>query len=249
MSMMISGVFPHGEEQAAVAAIFRYLEQEGHGWYSKSEAPGVAYLTGTLRARWSPMESKDVDALAIKSNSAFTANKMIVVVPDCADKEPVTGVWCRWNFDKSPSECHFYLGLWSKGGSEEEPEPCGGDGEKTPENVPSDPEIEHGFSGYRFESPHEGLNHDYFHCQPCRSMGRINKVEPNSALLSENGPTFALVAANNVELALNLVLAMRGRDGLRQFKRKIFIADTKARNSAILKAGFDRLLPPQTAAA
>ena len=60
------------------------------------------------------------------------------------------------------------------------------------------------FLGFRYETPEDGDNHDYYHAQPCQSMGDgVRSRWTNALPISERNPTFPLAAQSSLELLLN----------------------------------------------
>lgn len=218
------------DEQRAVALIFDRLHMEGLEWYRKSNAPGVAFYTARLKATYSVVDPTRVADIRWRPASQFPSRHIAILCPPDRDPEPLLAVWCRWNFEMNPAKCGFYIGLWTKIGGT------------------------HNFVGFRFESPEEGDQHDFYHCQPCRNLGDQAHPDSRAVAISEFVPTLGLHAENSAELALNIVLAMRGKRGLERFRRSLMEAEAEARNSDILKRAFQRLkslpgFPPVAAAA
>lgn len=204
------------DEQQAIALIFERLHAEGLEWYRKSSEPGAAHFANSLQATYSLAERSRIDQIRWTSRSSFPSRHVAILLPPDRDPEPLLAVWCRWDFDVEPARCGFYTGMWIR------------------------LRKSHEFVGFRFESPEEGDQHDFYHCQPCRNLGDRGQPEAAAVAISEYVPTLALHAENSVELALNIVLAMRGKQGLEAFRRAIML-EPEARNSEILKRGFRRL--------
>jgi hypothetical protein len=204
------------EEQRAIALIFEKLYAEGLEWYRKSSEPGAAHFANSLQAAYSLVDRSRIEQIRWTSRSAFPSRHVAILFPPDRDPEPLLAVWCRWDFDVEPPRCGFYTGMWIK------------------------LRQSHEFVGFRFESPEEGDQHDFYHCQPCRNLGDRGHPETTAVAISEYVPTLALHADNSAELALNIVLAMRGKQGLEAFRRAIML-EPEARNSEILKQGFRRL--------
>jgi hypothetical protein len=204
------------EEQRAIALIFEKLYADGLQWYRRSNAAGATHFANNLKAVYSIVDRSRVEQIRWSERSSFPARHVAILVPPDRDPEPLLAVWCRWDFDLEPARCGFYIGLWTK------------------------LRVSHEFVGFRFESPEDGEQHDFYHCQPCRNLGDRGSPEPTAVAISEYVPTLALHADNSAELALNIVLAMRGKLGLEQFRRAIML-EPEARNSEILKQGFRRL--------
>lgn len=96
---------------------------------------------------------------------------------------------CRWDFESQQTTCKFYLGIWLKDGH---------------------------FIGFRFEPP-EGDNHNYYHSQPCRTMGDDQPI-CRALKIPERNPTWPLPATSSLDLLLCLVLSIHGMKGLKTMK-------------------------------
>jgi hypothetical protein len=204
-------------EMLALSLVLDHLYQEGLAWYQTSNEAGVAFYTQRLKATYPRVDRLKITGMPWAKRDKFPSRHIAFLEPPSRETAPILALWCRWDFEKSPADCGFYIGMWSKVFDK------------------------HGFVGFRFESPGEGDQHNYFHCQPCRNMGDKAYPEGLAVAISEFVPTFALHAANSVELALNIVFSMRGALGLQKFRRDLFENPTAA-NSPFLREGFARLL-------
>ena len=99
---------------------------------------------------------------------------------------------CKWNFKGRVARCWFYLGIWLERGR---------------------------FVGFRFEPPEPGDSHNYYHSQPCRTMGDDRPVA-GALELPERNPTWPLPATSSLELLLCLVLSIHGMAGLRKMEEE-----------------------------
>ena len=121
--------------------------------------------------------------------------------PSRREVEAVLGLWLSWNFDGNPIEFRLFIGQWAKIGAKKK------------------------FIGFRFETPEQGEEHDYFHCQPCRNLGDKIPID-EAADISENFPTIPLNASNIVELTLCAIMATMGRKRARKFVQGILATDS-----------------------
>lgn len=211
------------DEQNAVALIFEQLASEGVDWYRYSGEEGVAFFSTRLKGSYTLVEKPAVDRLRHARNSSFGRREVVVLRPPEGHPAPLLAVWLRWNFDENPARCGFYTGLWTR------------------------IDTDHSFIGFRFETPEEGEQHGFYHCQPCRNLGDREEDEAMAVPISQRVPTLALHAENSAELALNIVLSMRGKIGLERFRRDLFKGAPHASRNPVLLAGFRRLnaLPAQ----
>lgn len=205
------------EEQNAVALIFEQLASEGIDWYRNSGEEGVSFFSTRLQGTYALVDKPTVSRVRHTRNSSFRLREIALLRPPEGHPAPLLAVWLRWNFDATPAKCGFYTGLWTR------------------------IETDHRFIGFRFETPEEGEQHGFYHCQPCRNLGDRESDEATAVPISQRVPTLALHAENSAELALNIVLSMRGKLGLEKFRRDLFKASPHASRNPVLLAGFRRL--------
>jgi hypothetical protein len=91
------------------------------------------------------------------------------------------------------------------------------------------------FIGYRFETPERGTNHNYYHAQPCRSMGQKDDEVETALPISYRMPTWPIAATCALELLLCFVASMYGLDGLRQLQHALN-DDVAARGNRLLQS-------------
>ena len=77
------------------------------------------------------------------------------------------------------------------------------------------------FLGFRYETPEEGDNHNFFHAQPCRSMGERDLPVVQALPVTERNPTWPLVASTALDLLLCLVISLYGKRGLAKLEAEI----------------------------
>lgn len=205
------------KEQNAVALIFEQLASEGIEWYRYSNEDGAAFFSTRLQGTYGLVDRSAVERIRHFRNSSFGLREIAIIRPPEGHPAPLLAVWLRWNFDATPAKCGFYTGLWTR------------------------IEADHRFIGFRFETPEEGEQHGFYHCQPCRNLGDRGSPEATAVPISERVPTLALHAENSAELALNIVLSMRGKLGFEQFRRDLFKRSPDASRNPVLLAGFRRL--------
>lgn len=117
----------------------------------------------------------------------FGPDEIIQVKPPLREVR-LAALRCKWHFGGKAARCWFHLGIWLKDGQ---------------------------FIGFRFEPPEQGDNHNYYHSQPCRTMGD-GKPITRALELPERNPTWPLPATSPLELLLCLVLSIHGMTGLRK---------------------------------
>jgi len=159
----------------------------------------------------------------------FEDTKVIFLQPPAKEDAAVAALWCRWDYEKVLPKCGFYFGLWSP--QPEFPRPA--EGEQVNHHV--------AFIGYRFETPEEDDNHNYYHAQPCRSMGRKDDEIEIALPVSNRMPTWPIAADGPLELLLCLVTAIYGMKGLREL-RDALNEDARARQSKPLKGALASVL-------
>jgi hypothetical protein len=169
----------------------------------------------------------------------FEETKVIYLLPPAKEDAAVAAIWCRWDYEKDLPRCGYYFGLWSP----QPPFPAPSDRRRADDHHIA-------FVGYRFETPEDDKNHNYYHAQPCRSMGRKDDEIECALPVSNRAPTWPVAARSALELLLCLVTALYGMDGLRRLKVSLD-EDVSARQnrqlSIALAAVLDLSWPKATA--
>ena len=124
---------------------------------------------------------------------------------------------CEWDFNAERCGCWFHLGLWLSDGP---------------------------FLAFRFEPPEQGDNHNYYHSQPCRTMGWEGAPAHDAMPVPERNPTWPLAACSSLDLLLCLVVSIHGMVGLRRLKRRIDNQGKAPRNQP-LSAAFRKMIARQ----
>lgn len=199
------------DQQAAVRLILDRLRVEGREWYRVAESEDVDFLEKRVSANFKMFDGREIHTVGPKPVGAFPTKKILLTKPSSKEKEAVVGFWLRWNFNKDPVEFRLFLGLWYETNGERN------------------------FNGYRFETPEEGQEHDYFHCQPSRNFGDRDLL-PEAALVSEKFPTIPLNASNIVELTVCALMATLGRKKMNQFLRKLLMSSDGSDNGFLRNA-------------
>ena len=136
----------------------------------------------------------------------------------------VAAIWCRWEFDSQSPSCGFYYGLWFQ----------------TKERTREEPKEKIGFVGYRYESPERGDNHNYFHVQPCKSLGGRDEEVAQALSFPRRNPTWPMPAKSTLELLLCVVVSLYGMNGLRELREQVS-DDPMMRSNEMLRRSIDRI--------
>ena len=161
----------------------------------------------------------------------FGNGQVIYVRPPAKEKSAVAALWCRWSFSVEPAICGFYYGIWSTQPPFPVSDPPNGDKYTA-------------FLGFRYETPERGDNHNYYHAQPCRSMGPGDEPIGEALPVSERNPTWPLPADSPLELLLCLVTSLYGMSGLRDLRSRV-LENPQTRGNRVLCQSLDRLLTLQ----
>jgi hypothetical protein len=222
---------PAADEQKALCHILRLLRAEGDDW-SRHHRPAAA--TAAVRiaeGRFTPLDEGELEAHLIykgKKTGKFEESQIVFLKPPATDPSAVAGVWCRWDFETTPPSCGFYYGVWSA-------QP------PFPKADPESKERHTAFVGYRFETPEDGDNHNFYHAQPCRSMGAKDDPIEHALPISNRDPTWPIAAENALELLLCLVTALYGMRGLADLQNRVLV-DPKTRSNTHITTALNRIL-------
>lgn len=141
---------------------------------------------------FAPLRLRQLNSyLNFKRRGQFEPGEGILVKPP-AHEAVAAALRCRWDFESQRATYWFHLGIWLLDGH---------------------------FIGFRFEPPEIGDNHNYYHSQPCRTMGDGQSI-CRALEVPERNPTWPLPATSSLDLLLCLVLSIHGMSGLRAMKDK-----------------------------
>ncbi len=218
------------DEQKALCYVLLALRQRGEEWLRRG-APGAVAAISSARAKFDAVTSFELESLLMhrSGEGQFEDSKVIFLVPPAKETNAVAALWCRWNFDKDLPACGLYFGIWSA----QPPFP------RDPDS--HNPQRHTAFVGYRFETPDPNDNHNYYHVQPCRSMGRKDDEVAQALPISNRMPTWPIAADCVLELLLCLVISIYGMQGLQELKDALS-GDPTARQSRHLRDAFDSVL-------
>lgn len=220
------------DEQKALGHVLRILRTEGSEWmrHRRPSGPEAVMAARTAQGKFGEIEGQALERHFLHGDKKgeFEGSEVIWLKPPKKDPAAVAGIWCRWDYEKALPQCGFYYGLWSAQHA-------------FPVATPPDPNKYPAFVGYRFETPEKGDNHNYYHAQPCRSMGAKDDPVEHGLPISERDPTWPLAATNALELLLCLVTALHGMDGLARIRDAVN-DDPKVRRNELVKTALDKLL-------
>ena len=155
----------------------------------------------------------------------FGDAEVIYIKPPAKENSAIAALWCRWNFNLIPASCWFYFGIWSVQPSF----PVSG-GHKYP-----------AFLGFRYEAPEIDTNHNYYHVQPCQSIGPKSNVILEALPISQRNPTWPLPADSSIDLLLCLVTSLYGMNGLTDIAEEVR-KDPVMRNYKVLDNALKKIL-------
>lgn len=206
-------VASNGDERKSIWYVLRELYRGGQHWIRSTQGSGEVRLAA--EKRFSRLGERDLERhLRHGAASGDFGQHALYVKPPRLECTAAAAIWCRWDFGNEVAACWFYLGLWL---------------------------AERGFVGFRYEMPQEGSNHNYFHSQPCQSIGSREDPIPEALDVPERNPTLPLAANSALELLLCLVVSIHGMNGLRDMKT-IMMNDAAIRQDRLLRNAFESVL-------
>lgn len=220
---------PTTDEQKALFHVLRALRVEGDTWL-RHEAPKANRAVKLAKAKFEAVDENELSTLLMHGGpkGSFDDAKVVYLLPPPKEDAAVAAIWCRWDYDRALPRCGYYFGMWSP----QRPFP-------RPEVANEDRHI--AFVGYRFETPEDDENHNYYHAQPCRSMGRKDDEIESALPISNRMPTWPVAATSALELLLCLVTAIYGMDGTRRL-RDALNEDVAARKNILLSSALSAVL-------
>ena len=180
-------------------SVLRWLLRQGDEWMSFHRPASANNAARVAQGYFTPLTMGDLESHLLHRGrrGQFCDNEAIYIRPPAKEDSTVAAIWCRWNFEAETPKCGFYFGTWRHDG------PNGG---------------HIAFVGFRYETPEEGDNHNYYHAQPCRSMGVDDMPAIPALPISDRNPTWPLAAESALELLLCLVVSVYGMRGLAAFE-------------------------------
>ncbi len=226
---------PATEEQKAILSVLSLLLTTGEEWtrrrqQSSKEAKIVA---GAAKGKFTPLSKNELKSHILHGGKCgqFGASEAVYIKPPARENSAVAALWCRWNFNLNPASCWFHFGIWSAQPSF--PTSEASDGRKYP-----------AFMGFRYEAPETGENHNYYHVQPCRTIGPKDNVISQALPISQRNPTWPLPADSSLDLLLCLVTSLYGMKGVTSLAERVQ-KDPVMRNYKILAESFKKILKLQ----
>ncbi len=202
-------------EKNAIFSVLEFMLIRGERWRLHGRQVAKTVLAA-VQSQFTPLKRTDLSYLSHRNIGMFPPECMLYVVPPRREHSAVTAVWCQWDFNADVPKCGFYFGIWS----EQDALPNPVDGKFT------------AFLGFRYETPEEGHNHDYYHAQPCQSMGN-REVVAHAVPVSTRYPTFPLAATSSLELLLCFFVSIYGMDGLTALRRGVSANPLRRRNQLL----------------
>ena len=190
--------------------MLRFLLEEGEVWSRGEDLNEHDTPLMIVNGRFTPLNTNELDNHLLHRGNCgeFGNNQVIYIKPPKKEKAGVAAIWCRWDFCRPIPKCGFYLGLWFQASGDQL-------NEETPRMRTSS------FIGYRYETPGEGDNHNFYHVQPCRSMGDRDEKVTQALAVPERNPTWPLAAESSLELLLCLVVSLYGMKGLHYMREQV----------------------------
>lgn len=218
------------DEQKAICHVLRLLRSDWAEWERHHRPNAAMPAVRVAEGKFTPLEESELESHLIYRGKTgqFEEDRVVYLKPPGKDPSSVAGVWCRWDYEKTPPQCGFYIGLWSA-------QPA------FPKVVPPADERHTGFVGFRYETPEIGCNHNFYHVQPCRSMGEKDDPIEHAIPISHRDPTFPLAATTALELLLCLVTSLYGLKGLVALREKV-LNDSKAQKNRLIAEALSNIL-------
>ena len=199
------------EQRKAIWYVLKVLLCQGEEWYRRGPRSEGVIETVSL---FRPLNVRQLDVYLRhrKGTGQFGPDEVIQVEPPLRECH-ATSLWCKWD-SNDERYWRFFLGIWLSCGS---------------------------FVGFRFEPPEQGDNHNYYHSQPCKTMGLKGNPIRNALDVPVRNPTWPLPAGSPLELLLCLVVSIHGMTGLRRLK-DIANEDTGMRKNRRLRDALVKIL-------
>ena len=178
----------------------------GEEW-SRNASRAAHSAKRAAEARFSPLGPMDLDHHLRHGpdHGDFGGNAVYLAPPRDQINAP-TALWCRWDLRQGKCAFWYYVGMWLRADR---------------------------FIGYRFEMPERGDNHNYYHSQPCRAMGRRQDEIKEALPIPVGNPTWPLAAGSALELLLCVVASLHGMEGLRALDKSARV-DPRIRREGVL---------------
>ena len=218
---------PATDEQKTILSVLRLLLIKGEQWMRHDRPPAATATARVAEGRFTPLRAWQLDNHLLHGGKTgrFNDSEVIYIKPPAMERSAVAAIWCHWDFDVHIPKCGFYFGIWSA--------------------RPAFPHLNrtavtkhNAFVGFRYETPEDGYNHNFYHAQPCQSMAARQPPIAQAVPIPDRYPTFPLAAESCVDLLLCLVTSIYGMIGLKEL---IGSGDDSIYRNAMLSASLKRI--------
>ena len=210
------------EERNAILFVLLFLHRSGEEWRRSQQTSGTTAAINVAMGGFNAITNRDLERYILFRDikGRFESDEVIYVRPPAKEENTAWALWCRWDFAGDSAKCGFYLGTWWR----------------TRMRTLCTGSCEEGiaFVGYRYETPEQGNNHNYFHVQPCRSMGDRDQKVPQALPAHERNPTWPLAANTALDLLLCVVTSLYGMSGLKKLQDEVEESTAFRRNRQLL---------------
>jgi hypothetical protein len=217
---------PLPDEQSA---LFLVLHQIAAQSTKRREIKGIPPKVLAAARAFTEFGMDDVGKLKRSTfvSGQFPKGAVLWMEPPNHQPHTIVALWCKWDFGVQPASCAFNYGEYRAS------HPLEGSASPDGKDVVS-------FVGYRFESPHAGDNHNFYHCQPCLNMGDRHDNVKEAFVRPQTNPTWPMPAENVVDLLLCIVVAAYGLSGFSDFEKEL-LQSREAQKNAVLLASVTRI--------
>lgn len=181
---------PFNNEQSLLGKIVATMLSRQEHWAKGASGPGLKLYGEVLYVCHNPYNSEELEKLLASSPDQFsTQNRFVLLEPTDENILPI--LTFSYDFTKKVPTVSLEVGMFQMGGKK----------------LVAD--------GIRFEAPHRGDKHNYYHAQPLDALRNGGfKLPSRQPLLSARCPSFALNALNVGTLLLCLIVSLYGRKKL-----------------------------------
>ena len=205
----------NNDEREAIRHVLRALLFDGEEWSKCNEQ--CFQEVPSRNSPFTALNRQQLDSyLRPRGHGAFNPGEAIRVRPPPHEAH-LSALWCKWDFKGERGGCWFHLGIWLSEGQ---------------------------FIAFRFEPPEQGDNHNYYHSQPCRTMGWEGEPKYRAMEVPQRNPTWPLAASSSLDLLLCLVVSIHGMTGLGRLKQRID-SQGKARQNKLLVTALEKMTNEQ----
>jgi hypothetical protein len=168
--------------------VVRMLSRQEY-WLAGASEPGLRLYSHVLSVCHNPYNSEELERLLASSPDEFTTkNRFVLLEPTDEDILPI--LTFSYNFTAKVPIVSLEVGMFHISGKKLDAR------------------------GIRFETPHRGSKHNYYHAQPLDALRNGGFKLPSPPLLSAKCPSFALNALNVGTLLFCVIVSLYGREKL-----------------------------------